>query len=72
MQVAKWGNSLAVRLPAKLVQELGLKAGDEIQIIRAEPGLAVSRQPSIRAAGTTGQERCRRLTQPAKTRMSVV
>lgn len=46
MQVAKWGNSLAVRLPAQLVQELGLKAGDEIQITRAEPGLAVSRLPS--------------------------
>ncbi|MFN3982641.1 MAG: AbrB/MazE/SpoVT family DNA-binding domain-containing protein, partial [Caldilinea sp.] len=23
MQVAKWGNSLAVRLPAELVRELG-------------------------------------------------
>lgn len=46
MQVAKWGNSLAVRLPAQLVQEMGLKAGDEIQITRAEPGLAVSRLPS--------------------------
>ncbi|MEQ9564472.1 MAG: AbrB/MazE/SpoVT family DNA-binding domain-containing protein, partial [Pseudomonadales bacterium] len=28
MQVAKWGNSLAVRLPADLVRELGLKEGD--------------------------------------------
>ncbi|WP_207102883.1 AbrB/MazE/SpoVT family DNA-binding domain-containing protein [Paracoccus shandongensis] len=46
MQVAKWGNSLAVRLPADLVRELGLKAGDEIQITRAEPGLAVRRLPS--------------------------
>ena len=46
MQVAKWGNSLAVRLPAELVKELGLKAGDEIQITRAEPGLAVHRLPS--------------------------
>ena len=27
MQVAKWGNSLAVRLPADLVRELGLKEG---------------------------------------------
>ena len=35
MQVSKWGNSLAVRLPAKLVQELGLKEGDEIEIRRA-------------------------------------
>jgi antitoxin MazE len=35
MQVAKWGNSLAVRLPKKLVNELELKAGDEIDIVEA-------------------------------------
>lgn len=46
MQVAKWGNSLAVRLPARLVQELGLKAGDEVRITRAGPDLAVSRLPT--------------------------
>lgn len=32
MQVAKWGNSLAVRLPAGLVDALDLKAGDHIEI----------------------------------------
>jgi antitoxin MazE len=32
MQVAKWGNSLAVRLPRAVVKALGLKAGDEIEI----------------------------------------
>lgn len=32
MQVAKWGNSLAVRLPAAVVKALGLKEGDEIEI----------------------------------------
>ena len=32
MQVSKWGNSLAVRLPAQVVQALNLKAGDEINI----------------------------------------
>lgn len=35
MQVAKWGNSLAVRLPKKLVERLGLRAGDELAIIAA-------------------------------------
>jgi len=30
MRVAKWGNSLAVRLPAVLVQALDLKEGEEI------------------------------------------
>jgi antitoxin MazE len=36
MHVAKWGNSLAVRLPKALVDELGLVAGDELKIVHAE------------------------------------
>jgi antitoxin component of MazEF toxin-antitoxin module len=32
VQVAKWGNSLAVRLPAAVVDALKLKEGDEIEI----------------------------------------
>ena len=32
MQVSKWGNSLAVRLPAAVVEALSLKEGDEIEI----------------------------------------
>ncbi len=32
MEVAKWGNSLAVRLPAPLVDALELKEGDDIEI----------------------------------------
>lgn len=32
MRVAKWGNSLAVRLPAAVVEALNLKEGDSIEI----------------------------------------
>ena len=32
MKVAKWGNSLAVRLPAAVVEASRLKEGDEIEI----------------------------------------
>ena len=32
MQVSKWGNSLAVRLPATIVEALHLKDGDDIEI----------------------------------------
>jgi antitoxin MazE len=32
MRVAKWGNSLAVRLPAVVTEALDLKEGDEIDI----------------------------------------
>lgn len=33
MRVAKWGNSLAVRLPDAVVKALKLKSGDEIEIV---------------------------------------
>ncbi len=46
MQVAKWGNSLAVRLPAVVVEALELKEGDEIEIHVADArNLAVARKP---------------------------
>ena len=32
MQIGKWGNSLAVRLPAAVVEALGLHEGDEIEV----------------------------------------
>ena len=32
MRVAKWGNSLAIRLPASVVEALQLKEGDEVQV----------------------------------------
>lgn len=44
MRVSKWGNSLAVRLPKALVNDLGLKAGDRLEVVSAEPErLAVAR-----------------------------
>jgi antitoxin MazE len=32
MQVSKWGNSLAIRLPASVVEALRLKEGDEVEV----------------------------------------
>jgi antitoxin MazE len=32
MKVAKWGNSLAVRLPVTVIDALELKEGDEVEI----------------------------------------
>ena len=32
MRVSNWGNSLAIRLPASVVENLGLSEGDEIEI----------------------------------------
>lgn len=33
MKVAKWGNSLAVRIPKDVAAELGIKDGDDVQIV---------------------------------------
>jgi antitoxin MazE len=61
MRVAKWGNSLAVRLPDAVVKALKLKTGDEIEIVasgarRFEVGRDRSRERAL--------ERLRRLKKP--------
>ncbi|HEX6860657.1 MAG TPA: AbrB/MazE/SpoVT family DNA-binding domain-containing protein [Caulobacteraceae bacterium] len=40
MKVAKWGNSLAVRIPANVAEAVGLKEGDEVRMHVAERGRA--------------------------------
>jgi antitoxin MazE len=46
MKVAKWGNSLAVRLPAGVVEALKLKEGDEIEIrVAGERVFEAARDP---------------------------
>ena len=50
MQVSKWGNSLAVRLPAAVVEALGLKEGDRIEIqVAGKQAFEVAKAPSARA-----------------------
>lgn len=47
MQVVKWGNSRAVRLPRAVVEALHLKTGDEIEItIGGERSFKVTRDRS--------------------------
>lgn len=36
MQVAKWGNSLAIRLPKAVIEALKLKEGDEVEVVVAD------------------------------------
>lgn len=51
MQVSKWGNSLAVRLPKKLVETMKLQAGDELTIVDASKNaVAVSKVDRRKAA----------------------
>lgn len=45
MKVAKWGNSLAVRIPTAVAEELNLKEGDEIELSRiGENSISVKKQ----------------------------
>lgn len=47
MQIRKWGNSLAVRLPSAVVDALGLKDGDDIEIhIVGERAFDITRDKS--------------------------
>ncbi len=47
MRVAKWGNSLAVRLPDAVVKALALKSGDEIEItVKGERSFEIGRDRS--------------------------
>jgi antitoxin MazE len=63
MKVAKWGNSLAIRIPAEVVEKLGLKEGDEVQLQpSAVNGLELARLASRR-------ERVERLREILKDRL---
>jgi antitoxin MazE len=61
MQVSRWGNSLAVRLPSEVVEALSLKEGDQIEIrIANTREFEVRRDPTRQRA----LERLRRLRRP--------
>jgi antitoxin MazE len=61
MRVAKWGNSLAIRLPAVVTEALDLKEGDDVEIYAASARrFEVSRDKSRQRA----IERLRRLRRP--------
>lgn len=46
MRVAKWGNSLAIRLPASVVSALELKDGDDVQVqVQGERLFALAKAP---------------------------
>jgi len=49
MQVAKWGNSLAVRIPTGVAKALDLKEGDEIEInLVGARDFEIARKPDAR------------------------
>jgi antitoxin MazE len=61
MQVSKWGNSLAIRLPAAVVDALELKEGDDIEVtVAGAREFEIGRDPTREAA----LEQLRKLRRP--------
>jgi antitoxin MazE len=51
MQVSRWGNSLAIRLPAAVVEALELKEGDDIEVhVAGDRRFAIKKARDSRAA----------------------
>lgn len=49
MQVSKWGNSFAIRLPTAVVKALHLRDGDDIEVQIAAPRIfRVKKKPGAR------------------------
>lgn len=42
-KIQKWGNSLAVRLPKKLITRLGLREGSEVMVDEREQNVLIKR-----------------------------
>jgi len=47
---SRWGNSLAVRLPKKLVEQMQLSAGDELAVVETSKGEIMVEKIDRRAA----------------------
>ncbi|TPE61070.1 AbrB/MazE/SpoVT family DNA-binding domain-containing protein [Sandaracinobacter neustonicus] len=61
MQIARWGNSLAVRIPADVARALGIKEGDDVDVTAGDDGTLVLAPRDRRAAALA---EIRRLARP--------
>jgi antitoxin MazE len=64
MQIGRWGNSLAVRLPKALVDRFRLKEGDEIDGAAVEAALAKADAVDVERRRDEAFERIRALRRP--------
>ena len=61
MQVSKWGNSLAIRIPAQVAEALDLREGDEVAVrVAGDRTFELERDQSRRHA----VDRLRQLSKP--------
>jgi antitoxin MazE len=67
VQVSKWGNSLAIRLPVAVVDTLELKEGDHIEVTIAGPRHFVVGRDGSREAAIARLRKLRRPLPPGFT-----
>ena len=58
MRVSRWGNSLGVRLPRALVNDLRLEPGDELEVVAATPNRLVVARDERRAQAVDRMRAC--------------
>ncbi len=50
MKISKWGNSLAIRIPADVAEELGFSEGDQVKIEGRDGRLVAEKQMTLNEA----------------------
>jgi antitoxin MazE len=47
IQISKWGNSLAMRIPASLIKQIHLKEGDKVEATLSKDGSLIIRPQKL-------------------------
>lgn len=47
IQISKWGNSLALRIPATLIKQIQLKDGDQVEATLSKDGAIIIRPQKL-------------------------
>jgi antitoxin MazE len=62
IQISKWGNSLALRIPAAFIKEIKLKDGDKVEAILSKDGSLIIRPQKLERKEIAAQLRAFRAT----------
>ena len=62
IQISKWGNSLALRIPASFIKEIKLKDGDKVEATLSKDGSLIIRTQKLERKEIAAQLRAFRAT----------
>jgi len=62
IQISKWGNSLALRIPAAFIKEIKLKDGDKVEATLSKDGSLIIRPQKLERKEIAAQLRVFRAT----------